>query len=526
MTALPPCPQGPRTLYEINTRIWLRELGVATLRAVPDRALDEIAGLGFDLVWLMGVWAPSPHGQQIARTHPALPPSYRAALPDLRDEDVVASPYALVGYVLSSALGTDEDLADLRRRLARRGMGLVLDFVPNHTAVDHPDVVAHPERYVLAREGAGEGAVKNGEAFVGGGQAIFHGRDPYFPPWTDTAQLDYRRVGTRQAQIAGLLSVAGRCDGVRCDMAMLLLSEIFACTWERPEGVAAQPVPDAERAKGEFWAEAIDAVRARHPGFLFMAEAYWGTERRLQQLGFDYTYDKTLYDRLLELSAPAVNAHLSAGRSRQRRFVRFLENHDEDRIADRLKNPEHRVAAMATFFLPGLRLFHEGQLAGVRRRVPVQLQRRMSEGDKEIAAFYRQLLCLLSDPVVRQGSWRLLPALEAWPGNGSQAAWVIYGWDGSSLGLDFGLGRGGGHRLMGVNLANHQAQCRVRLALPGLAGRRVRITQLLGAGATPTGDTTTEDGSPVYLRDGDELAEAGFFLDLPGHTGQLLAVGP
>jgi glycosidase len=506
------CPHVPLNLYEINTRIWLRELGVSRLRDVPDAELDAIAAHGFSLVWLMGVWEPSAHGEAIAKVHPDLAADYRRALTDLEDADVVASPYAIVGYRASARLGGPADLEDMRARLLRRGIRLILDFVPNHTARDHWLVEARPEIYVGADERA-----PAAETFVApGGRRLFCGRDPYFPPWTDTAQLDYRRAGTRRAMIDELREVARQCDGVRCDMAMLLLSDIFARTWER-DGVVSPP-PD-DRAGGDFWPEAIDAVRRDRPDFLFMAEAYWGTERRLQQLGFDYTYDKTLYDELMAGRAEGVVAHLAEGRGRQRRSVRFLENHDEERAAHRLSIDLHRAAALIAMTLPGARLFHHGQLEGARRKVPVQLARRPVEAEDPILApFYRELLAILRDPVLQAGSFRLLAAERAWRDNPTHSAFVVVGWDGSRL----GRASDGSHRVMVANLGAHRAQCRVRLGLPGIVGRRITVSELFGAGDTPVGDGVGADGRPIYLRSGDEIVNEGLFIDLPPRTAQLL----
>ena len=125
--------------------------------------------------------------------------------------------------------------------------------------------------------------------------------------------------------IGEMQGIADRCDGVRCDMAMLLLPEVIARTW----GGRSQPADGAAPVEAPFWPEAIAAVQTRRPDFLFLAEVYWDLEWELQQEGFDYTYDKRLYDRLRAGDAAGVRAHLSAGLDFQRRCARFLENHDE-----------------------------------------------------------------------------------------------------------------------------------------------------------------------------------------------------
>src|SRR5690606_8887878 len=127
---------------------------------------------------------------------------------------------------------------------------------------------------------------------------------------------------------------------------------------------------------GEFWAEAIDAVRQKNPGFLMIAEAYWDLEWRLLSLGFDYTYDKRLLDRLHSGEAGPVRAHLSGDMEYQERQVRFLENHDETRARAAFSPAQQRAAAVIAATSPGMRFFHEGELEGRTLHLPVQLGRR------------------------------------------------------------------------------------------------------------------------------------------------------
>ena len=315
-------------LLEVNTRILLKELSVAagkqvTLGTIPDQVLDGWAKLGFSGVWLMGVWSTGPLGRAIAAEHQALQSEYRRALSDFTADDVVGSPYAIQSYAVSPALGGNDGLRELRNRLSDRGLILILDFVSNHTARDHAWVSQHPEYYVHGNPGE-----ENTQplyyfrtATSAGERVLAYGRDPTFPGWTDTAQLNHASSLARKALIETLNGIAELCDGVRCDMAMLVLNNVFMLTWgERTTPVA------GERAQGEFWKEGIDATRKRHPGFLFVAEAYWNLEWDLQQLGFDYTYDKVLYDRLLREGATAVRDHLKADLEFQKRSVRFIEN--------------------------------------------------------------------------------------------------------------------------------------------------------------------------------------------------------
>lgn len=483
-------------VYEINSRVLLNELSAKggkalTLARIPDSVLDEWQHLGFDAVWLMGVWTPSKLSREIARTHEGLREEYRRALPDFTDDDIAGSPYAVRSYAVSRALGGARALAALRKKLAERNMALILDFVSNHTARDHAWVSTHPEYYVNGREGDEK---EKADMFFRvrtkkGQRTLAFGRDPYFPAWTDTAQLNPYHPGARKAIVDTLLKVADMCDGVRCDMAMLALRETFMQTWG--ERVA---VPNGDLLQTEFWEEVIQAVHQVHPDFTFIAEAYWNVEWPLQQLGFRYTYDKTLYDRLLREGAGSVYDHLKAEMVYQQRCVRFIENHDEQRIAHILPNELwHYAAATIAATVPGMFLVHEGQMEGRRVKVPVQLTRRpVEELSSATKAFYTKLLSCLQADVVRNGSWQLLRSRPAWHGNHSYHNVIPYLWR-----------KGSACRFIVVNYAPHNSQCYVDFKLDGLEGRTFEFRDLMSFA--------------VYVRDREGLEHKGMYFDLPGY---------
>jgi Alpha amylase, catalytic domain len=356
----------------------------------------------------------------------------------------------------------------------------MLDFVPNHTALDHPWVEGHPAYYVPGTETEQARAPQN---YVWikrkhGELLLAHGRDPYFSGWPDTLQLDYSNPATQQAMIGELLKIAQQCDGVRCDMAMLVLPDVFERTWGR-------------RAPS-FWPEATRRVRERAPGFRFMAEVYWDLEWTMLQQGFDYAYDKRLYDRLREGRARPVREHLHAGLDYQAKLARFLENHDEPRAAATFPPAMHEAAAVITFLSPGLRFLHQGQLEGRTKRISPHLVRAPREPlDDTRQKFYLRLLTILAQPPVRDGQWHLLECAPAWDGNWTWDGFIVSSWDGP----------GGQRRLVAVNYSGNQAQCYVRLPYPDLADRAVRLQDLLSAAR--------------YDREGHELVPRGLYLDLP-----------
>jgi hypothetical protein len=470
------------SLYQINTRVWLTELArglgrQATLDDIPDAALDRVAARGFDWVWLLSVWQTGLVGQQLSRTIAEWRDEFEHTLPDLKDEDIPGSGFAITGYTVHRDLGGETALARLRKRLDQRGLRLMLDFVPNHTGIDHPWVENRPEYYVAGTERDLEQAPRNYTwARRSRDLLLAHGRDPYFPGWPDTLQLNYGNPATQDAMLAELLRIAGRCDGVRCDMAMLVLPEIFERTW----GIPAQP----------FWPRVTQQVRAQKPGFCFMAEVYWDLEWTLVQQGFDYAYDKRLYDRLREGHARPVREHLHAEPAYQDHLARFLENHDEPRAAATFPHGMHEAAATISFLSPGLRFFHQGQLQGKRVRISPHLGRGPEEPvDAELGRFYDRLLSVLRRPVVRDGDWRLLDCATAWDGNWTSDCFVAFAWSG-----------GGERLLVTVNYAPNQSQCYVRLPFTDLAGAGWRLQDLLS--------------DETYDRDGTDLSARGLYLDV------------
>lgn len=471
------------SIYEINARLWLRELSrlygePITLGNVPADVWDALRGFRFDAIWLMGVWEPSPAGLAMALQNETRRQAFAAALPDARHDDIAGSPYCVRDYVVDESLGGRAGLAAARAELAARGMGLILDFVPNHVAPDHPWIHDHPEYFI--RGTVEELAAAPGEFFDAGDAIIARGRDPYFPPWPDVAQLNGFDPGLRSATVALLRDIAAQCDGLRCDMAMLMTTDVFGRTW----GDRAGPPPDEE-----YWQVMIPAVRESYPQFRFIAEVYWDMEWQMQRQGFDFCYDKRLYDRLVAAQAAEVRGHLAADTEYQERLVRFIENHDEPRAAATFGGGRALSAAIAAYTLPGAKLFHQGQFEGTTVHLPVFLTRRPNEPvDRALHAFYRRLANEIQTPALRDGQWRLC-ALNGWPDNISYNNLVAWCWQ-----------AGDERRVIVVNLSPHTSQARVQLPWPELAGQNWVFVDVM--------DDTTYEWS------GDEVLNMGLYVEL------------
>jgi len=481
MKALPAQP----SLYQINTRVWLTELSQslvrpATLDDIPDVDLDRLAEMGFDWIWMLSVWQTGPAARQVSRSHPQWRKEFQETLPDLREEDIAGSGFAIAGYTVHRNLGGDAALARLRERLQKRGLRLMLDFVPNHMAPDHPWIDEHPAYFVHGSEGDLARAPQNycRVQTKSGPLVLAHGRDPYFDGWPDTLQLNYGNPDLQQAMIGELARIAGQCDGVRCDMAMLVLPDVFERTW----GIRADP----------FWPKATESVRRAHPSFLFIAEVYWDLEWTMQQQGFDYAYDKRLYDRLREGHARPVREHFHAGLDYQNKLARFLENHDEPRAVTTFPPEIHQAAAVITFLSPGLRFFHQGQFQGRRKRISPHLCRGPAEPvDQNLEQFYDRLLRVLRQPVVRDGQWQLLECIPAWEGNWTWDCFLAFAWQGHDR----------ERLLVAVNYGPNQSQCYVRLPFSDLDGSQWRLVDQMA--------------EISYDRDGRDLQTRGLYLDVP-----------
>lgn len=466
-------------IYEINTWVWLNELSQrfdrpTTLEGIPNLVWDELAALQVDAVWLMGVWERSPHGIRLALQNTGLMADFRRALPDFSPQDVVGSPYCVRRYQVDAALGGPQGLAAARRALADRGIRLILDYIPNHVAPDHPWINDHPEYFI---QGTAEDLARDPQSYFQSGSSIIaHGKDPNFPAWPDVAQLNAFHPELREAVEDTLIDISAQCDGLRCDMAMLMFNRIFASTWGEKAG---------SRPKGEFWPGLIQSIRLAHPNFLWIAEAYWDTESQLIEQGFDYCYDKVTYDYLKEAKPLELKAHLGKIAPISDHLIRFIENHDEARAAAAFTPQQIPLAAVLTSTLPGGVIFHEGQFEGRRTRLPVFLGRRPAEDIlPELQEFFMHLINTLATFDLGAGQWQALTTLPSSVGPGEKVlAWL---WQTPS-----------GHLLVLGNLSSRPAAVEIKLPFeppssslvdmlnPNSAASSITSGQMLGFKLTP-----------------------------------------
>lgn len=482
-------------VYEINTWVWLWELSrkygyPVTLGNIPGETWDEIAHLNIEAIWLMGVWERSPAGISISNNHAGNLADFQRALPDFTFADNVGSPYCVRRYVVDEQLGGNQGLAVTRNQLAGYGIRLILDFVPNHLAHDHPWVEEFPEYFI---HGTMEDLRDDPVTFRQKGEKIFAcGKDPFYPAWEDVLQVNAFHPGLREAVIETMTRVSGQCDGVRCDMAMLMISDVFERTWGTRAG---------ERPAFEYWEELIPAVKRGNSDFIFIAEAYWDLEWELQQQGFDYCYDKRLYDRLEHDNAQSIRLHLTADIVFQSKLIRFIENHDEPRHVVAFQPGKNRAAVVISSTLPGAKLYHEGQFEGRKVKLPVFLRRRPDEPvDTDLFGFVQRLLSMVHQPVFKEGQWELCDC-TGWADNDTFNELLAWNWyDGSD------------RYLVVVNYSPKGAQGHVRL--PG--------TDLVGSG-WQLNDTIT---GITFQCNGDDLHDQGLYVALGPWQSHLLRFYP
>jgi glycosidase len=400
------------SMYEISTRPWLYNLSlkyeqpITTLSQIPDEEFLALKQAGIDMVWMMGVWQLGAYGLNYDQTNAGLLAHYAQVLPGYTTQDIIGSPYAVVDYTLNSELGSESDLKALRDKLHSMGLLLMLDFVPNHTAVDCPWTSSNINYYIRAPKG--QPPPYDSNVYLANG--IAYGSSGY-GAWQDTAQLNYWNPELAKERINQLLYVASLSDGIRCDMAYLLLNDLFQQNWGEQLSSWGWTRP-AE----EWWTTAISAVKQQYPNTILLAEVYSPYKHTLQGLGFDYTYDKQLYDRLGNGDLDSVRAWLTDNSlDFHTHSAHFVSNHDEPRAATYFGSWYRAdAAALLTFTLPGLRFFWEGEWAGYTWPLDIHLRREKTQPANDyVLSMYKSLTAIVSDDVFKKGQWTYLNVFGA-----------------------------------------------------------------------------------------------------------------
>ena len=431
--------QNPTDLHLINTRLWINELSQKynrqiSIGSVPENEWKALFDK-YNAFWFMGIYQPSEASRQHCKKWPQ---SVSYAKKDIEpDKDIVASPFAIPDYRPNPNIAKDwEEWDKVVDYLHSNNKKVFLDFVPNHVALDHPWAKNHPEYFIQGSNGQKQASPDfYYTVYDNHGQPhhIAHGKDPNYPEWADTLQLNYANPDLQQAmkevlignsQKSGLIN---HCDGVRCDMAMLLNPDTFIRTWgDRYFGGHLTDKEINYLKNNEFWPRVIPEVKnkAKELGkddFTFVAEAYWDLEKLGEN--FDILYGKSFYDDLLHLShgdpkvsPDDVKRHIDfliKGRKNGQRHYKlalFTENHDEDRSVSRFGKEASMAAAVITALIPdNVFLINQGQDEGRKIRPPMQLDQPLKDPvDSSVKEFYERLLKFKNSRLSQDGEWSVL----------------------------------------------------------------------------------------------------------------------
>jgi len=274
---------------------------------------------------------------------------------------------------------------------------LMLDYVPNHSAVDCPWTSSNSDYYIRAAQSAPPydptRYLPSGIAFGWGG---------YGNAWTDTAQYNYFNPSLRTAMINNLMKVASLSDYIRCDVAYLALNTVIKNNWATQLAYWGYSEPSTE-----FWSDAISQVKASY-NVQFLGEVYNPWQQALQAVGFDFTYDKTLYDILAAGNIDNIRNYItSMPLSFHQHSAHFVENHDEPRSPAYFgSNTRADIAAAISMTLPGMKFYFMWEQFGYFNQLEIHLRRETPEDQNSgVLKFFTAFIAAVSKDVFHQGTW-------------------------------------------------------------------------------------------------------------------------
>ena len=385
-------------LYEINTRPWLYELSIKYERSIvrltdiPLQEFDELAKNGVDIVWMMGVWKLGNYGLEFDKKL-----DYSEWLPNWTEEDVIGSPYAVYEYTCNPDIGTDNDLMWLKAILNSKGMKLMLDFVPNHSAVDAPQAKSNPDMYIRAPEG-----IKDENRYTEGGLA--YGANENHFTWKDVLQWNYWNKDTIEFMKNNIIKIMSFADAIRCDVAYQEINDVFGRTW--PEELEKYGYTKPEE---EFWTYAIKAAKKLNPNIIFLAEAYKDEYNEiLIKLGFDYAYNRNILKKLMSSKDDFVEYIKDKQGSFWKDKANFVENHDELRVVHNMGDNYKKAKAAGTIAatIGGMIFMNHGQWIGKKNMLDVHLRRGQDEPvNYEIKSHYQRLNQIIKNKTFRSDNF-------------------------------------------------------------------------------------------------------------------------
>ncbi|MCK5456901.1 MAG: glycosidase, partial [Melioribacteraceae bacterium] len=173
-------------IYEINTRVWLKQFSSPKLIDVPQSYWETLKNKGVQYIWLMGIWQTVPSTIKKYCFVDGLIKEYDRTLPDWKEEDVIGSPYAIDRYEINHEIASKEEILKLKKLFNSIGLKLILDFIPNHFSAETTLLKDHDEIFLKAKKNLFD---KDDRTFFiepNSGDYYAHGKDPYFEAWQDT----------------------------------------------------------------------------------------------------------------------------------------------------------------------------------------------------------------------------------------------------------------------------------------------------------------------------------------------------
>jgi hypothetical protein len=203
---------------------------------------------------------------------------------------------------------------------------------------------------------------------------------------------------------------------------------------------------------------------------------------------------------MLHENAESIRKYLHAGWGYQRKFLRFIENHDEPRAVTAFGENCSRVAAIIALTLPGAKLIHEGQMRGYKIKLPVQLGRRLIEEDnKELMIFYQRLLKMIKTKKLGKSEWNLCKVEPVSFNNYTYKNIISYQWLSPEQ-----------HQLIVVNFSPNPAQGHVRIEGLNYELNKWNFNDILA--------------EKSYIYNGEDLNSYGLYIDLNSWNGHIFNI--
>ena len=484
------------SLYQISTRPFLYQLSqeygqtLTSLRDIPDKVFTDFKNKNFDYVWFMGVWQVGEYGIKHDRESESLVNGYKQILPDYTSEDAIGCPYSITDYVCNKELcpNGDEDLLWLKQKLNSLGIRLILDFIPNHFSLDSVLIDENKDYFIQAPKGSSP-PYDSSRYFTNG---IAYGNMQWSSAWTDVAQLNYYNEDTRTMMKKKLLKIAEYADGVRCDMAYIMLNDYFYGTWKTELDSYGWTKPSEE-----FWLSAIKEVKNSYPDIIFLAEVYGDVYKDLINLGFDYTYDKELLDRFKTGNMDNIRDWIYNTNSYSSHLCRFIENHDDNRATEMFGYYIKRtdITALATYTLPGMKFYFQDQWYAYKNKLDVHLRRSYNENKSDEAIeFYNKFLPIVNQEIFRNGDYTVI-----YPEGDSNWRLICITWKNNDTGEKL---------LVVVNYTDASGW--------GL----VKLSDISGSGSIQLKELLSGE---VYERNRDEIRSNGLYVGVDAYSSQIFA---